>query len=115
MHAHDRTIDHLHPAVVRLDDGIHQLVPDACFPPAVEAIVSGRIRPISLGQIAPRCARAQNPEDAVENLAVVLRLRPTPIQRQQRFDNAPLKVGQIVSHEAGSGVSKLESLFELPG
>jgi len=56
--------------------------------------------------------RPQHPEDAVENFSVVLRLRPAPIHWQQRFDNAPLEVGQIVSHDARSDVSKLESLFE---
>jgi hypothetical protein len=38
MDAHDRAVDHLHLAVVRLDDGIHQAIPDACLAPAVEAI-----------------------------------------------------------------------------
>jgi hypothetical protein len=115
MHTHDRAINHLHLAVVRRDDGIHQPVPDACFSRTVEAIVGSRIRPVPLGQIAPRRTRAQHPEDTVENPAILLRLRPTPIHRQQRLDNAPLEIRQVVSHEAGSDVSKLESLFEPTG
>lgn len=71
MNPHDRAVDHLHLAIVRLDKRIHQPVPNAGFAPAVDATVSGRIRPISLGQIAPRRSRARHPEDAVENAAAV--------------------------------------------
>ena len=53
MNAHDRAVDHLHLAVVRLDDGVHQLVPDTGLPPPVEAIVDRRVRPVALGQITP--------------------------------------------------------------
>ena len=76
MDAHDRAVDHLHLAVVRLDDGIHQAIPDACLAPAVEAIVGGRVRPVSLRQIAPGRASAKHPEDAVENTPIVPRFGP---------------------------------------
>ena len=111
MHAHDRTVDHLHAAVVRFDDSAHQAIPDTGFPPAVEAIVGRRVRPVALGQISPWCASAEDPEDAIENSSIVLRLRPAPIHGQQGFDNAPLEVGQIVAHDPSPDVSKLESLF----
>ena len=45
--------------------------------PAVEAVVDGRVRPVALRQVAPRRARAQHPEDAVQHPPVVyLRLQP---------------------------------------
>ena len=39
------------------NDGIHQRVPDACFPPSVEAVVDRCQRPVMLRQISPRRAR----------------------------------------------------------
>lgn len=105
MDAYDRAVDHLHLAVVRLDHGIHQAIPDASLAPAVEAIVGAGVRPVSLRQIAPRRARAQHPEDAVENAAIVLRFGTSPVRRQQRLDNTPLEVGQLVAHDPSSDVS----------
>ena len=54
MHAHDRAVDHLHVAVVSFHDGTHQPIPDTSLAPAVEAIVGRRVRPVSLGHVAPR-------------------------------------------------------------
>jgi hypothetical protein len=39
VNAHGAGIDHLHLAVMSLDDGIHQFVSHARFPPAIEAVV----------------------------------------------------------------------------
>ncbi len=111
MNAHNRTVDHLHLAVVRLDDAIHQAIPDARFAPAVEPIVGGRIRPIPLRQIPPWRAGAQNPKYAVENAAIVAWLAPSTVLGQKRFDKTPLKVRQVVAHDPSSDVSQLESLF----
>ena len=96
MNAHDRTVDHLHLAVVRLHDRIHQAIPDAGSSPAVEAVVDGRVGPVAFGQIAPWRAGSQNPEDAVDHLAVILRLHAAPLRRQERLDDAPLGIGQVV-------------------
>ena len=111
MNAHARAVDHLHLAVVRLDNSVHQAIPDACLAPPVEAIVDRRVGPVALGQIAPRRARAQDEEHAVDDLPVVLGLRPAAIHGQQRLDDAPLEVGQVVAHDPSSDVSQLESLF----
>lgn len=43
MHVHERAVDHLNLAVVRLDDGIHQAMPEACLAPAIEALVGRRV------------------------------------------------------------------------
>jgi len=111
MHAHDRAVDHLHLAAVRFDDGVHQTIPDAVLAPAIEAVVGRRVGPVASGQIAPRGAGTQHPENAVENTPIVLRLRTAPVHRQQRLDDAPLEVGQVVAHDPSSDVSNLESLF----
>jgi len=92
MDAHDRAVDHLHLAVVRLDDRIHHAIPDACLAPAVEAIVGARVWPVSLRQIAPRRSRAQHPEDTVENTSIVLRFGATSVHRQQRLDDDPFEI-----------------------
>ena len=111
MNAHDRAVDHLHLAIVGLDDRVHHPVPDARFAPAVEAVVDGSVRTVALRQVAPGAARAQDVEHAVENLPVVLGLRPAAVHGKQRLDNAPLGIREIVAHDPSSDVSQLESLF----
>jgi hypothetical protein len=81
MYTHDRTVDHLHVAVVRLDDGVHQAIPDPGLTPAVEAIVGRRVGTISLRHVPPRRPCAQHPEDAVEDAPVFLRLDAAPLHR----------------------------------
>ena len=116
MNAHDRAVDHLHLAVVRLHDGVHQLVPDTGLSPPVEAIVDRRERPVALRQIAPRTARAQDVEYAVEDLPVVLRLRPAPTHGKQRLYDAPLEVCQVATcHDPSSDVCEPESRFGFRG
>lgn len=111
MHTHDRTVDHLHVAIMPLGDGVHKPVPDPGLAPAVEAVVSGCVRPISFWKIAPTCTAAQHPEDAIEHAPVVLAARPRLPFGQNRLDNAPLEVRQIVAHDPSCDVSNLESLF----
>lgn len=111
MNAYDRAVDHLHFAVVSLDNGVHQTVPDAGLAPAIEAVVCARVRPVALGQIAPRGAGPQHPKDAVENTPVLSRFGTPAIPRQNRFDNAPLEVGEVVAHDPSSDAWQLESLF----
>jgi len=111
MDPNDRTVDHLHFAVVCLGDGIHQAIPDAGLSPTVEAIVGGRVRPVPLRQVAPWRACTQHPEDAVENAPIVARLATSTALGQNRLDDAPLEVGQVVAHDPSSDVSQLESLF----
>ena len=64
-------VDHLDVAVVRDGDGVHQPVPHARLPPSHEAVVTGGASAIALRQVAPRCARPQYPEDAVQHAAVI--------------------------------------------
>jgi hypothetical protein len=81
-----------------------QPIPKAGLAPAVEAIVGGGVGRVSPWQIAPSCTCTQDPEDAVENAAVLLRLATASTLRQSRLDEALLEVGQV-------DVLELESLF----
>ena len=108
----DAGINHLDLAVVRLDDGIHELVPDAGFPPPIEAVVDRRAGSVAFGQIAPRRARAQYPEDAIQDAPVVDPGHATRLVRQQRLDQTPLEVGEIIPrHDPIS----FRSLNHVPG
>jgi len=57
MDPHDGAVDHLDLPIMCLRHGIHQAVPDAGFPPAIEAIVSRRIGTVTLGEVPPWSAR----------------------------------------------------------
>ncbi len=95
-------VDHLDLPVVGGAYRVHQAIPDARFPPANETVVAGRARTVALGQIAPWRTRAQDPKDAVQHSAVVNPRNASRLVRQQRLDNAPLEIGQIVSaHSEG--------------
>lgn len=111
MDAHNRAVDHLHLAIVGLDDAVHQAIPDASLAPSVEAIVGGRVGTVSLRQIAPRRARAQHPEDPVENPAVVAWFAASSVLGKKRLDDTPLEVRQVVAHDPNSDVLEFESLF----
>lgn len=58
------------------------------------------IRSVSLRQILPGCARAQNPQNAIEGLASIAPRPATPIlshsiRRNELFHRTPLLLGQI--------------------
>jgi hypothetical protein len=114
MYPHHRAIDHLHLAAMGLGDGIHQPLPDARLAPSVEAIVSARVGPVALWQVAPRRSRPQHPENAVHDPPVVLWLAPRTPLGQDRLDDAPLKVCEIVPHDQAPQLQSLNhcSLIE---
>jgi hypothetical protein len=45
VHAHDRSIDHLHRRIMTISQRIHDLVPDASPPPTNEAILTSGTGP----------------------------------------------------------------------
>src|SRR5882672_8096643 len=71
MHADNGRVYHLHRGVMSPGECTHDLGPDACSSPANEAIVAGRVRTEVDWQVAPRCSRSQDPEDAIENTTVI--------------------------------------------
>src|SRR4029077_4748818 len=48
VNPHNRAVDHLHFAAMRLGDRVHQPIPDPSLAPAIEAVVGSRVRPIAL-------------------------------------------------------------------
>lgn len=97
MHAHDGAVDHLDFAVVSLRDRLQNLVPDTGSPPAHEAIVAGRVRAITFGNIGPRCAAAEPPEDAVQDAAGIGARHAARFVGQKWCDDVPLGVGEFVA------------------
>ena len=83
-------------------DGVHQPVPYACFPPSYEAVVAGGAGAIAFGQVAPRCAGAQHPEDAVQRPPVIDTRHASRFPGQQRLNHAPLEVGQVITAHAAA-------------
>ena len=78
--------------------------------PAIEAVVARGVRPVALRQVSPRRTGAQHPHDAVEHAPVVYTRDAARLVRQQRFDHAPLEVGQIVTvHRQAPAIWELES------
>src|SRR4029077_7430957 len=71
MHSDNRRVDDLTGCVMRRGRRVHDPAPDTSPPPADKAIIGGSIRAQASGQVAPRCAGAQHPEDAIEDTAVI--------------------------------------------
>src|ERR1700722_17649846 len=68
-------------------------------PPAHEAIIGGTIRAQAFRQVPPRCAGAQDPEDAIEDTAVVYSCYAARFIWQYGLDGGPLIVREFVTHE----------------
>src|SRR5215471_10142775 len=109
MNPHRRRIDHLNLAIVGLGNGVHQLIPNARFAPAIEAVVAGRVRAVALGQVAPWRTRAQNPEDAIEHLPVTFRPDAPAIAWKKWLYHTPLEVREVVAHDSPPPDRELES------
>jgi hypothetical protein len=88
-------------------DGLHDKVPDASHSPTNEPVVAGRVRPKPFRQIAPRRARPQYPEDAVEDAPVVDPRHSAWLIRKEWSDDSPLKVREFISHDSRSGFGSL--------
>ena len=108
MGASGSAVDHLDVAVVGSGDGIHHPIPDASFSPWHEAVVAGGARTVALRQVAHWRARSQHPEYPVQHTSFIDAWNASRLIGQQRFDHAPLKVGQIISAHADA-----ESEFRL--
>jgi hypothetical protein len=76
MRSDNKRVDHLNGCVMRCGQRAHDPGPDASPPPADEAIIGGSVRAPASGQVAPRCAGAQDLEDAIEETAVITRGAP---------------------------------------
>ena len=97
MGANGRAVDHLGVTIVCGGDSVHHPIPNTSFPPSHEAIVAGGARAVAFRQVSPRRAGSQHPEDAIQHAPVINARHASPFVGQQRFDHAPLEVGQIIS------------------
>ncbi len=101
MRPHNGGVDHhmLEVRVIRQD--LEKILPNALACPAAEAH-EGAVPVPELGrQIAPRCARAQNPQHRIDKQAVVLS-RPTLVAflaGNQLLNPLPLLVRQLASNQ----------------
>src|SRR5262249_19478660 len=100
MHADDRRIDHLQCGVMSASQCIHDPAPDARSTPTNEAVVAGSVRTERIRQIAPRCPRSQDPEDATEDTTVIHPWHATRLVGQHRLDGSPLIIGEFVAHDS---------------
>lgn len=70
LDAHARAVDHPHIATVILLNRIHDPVPGARLGPSPGTIVACRVQVVALRPVAPKRARAQDPEDVKSQEAV---------------------------------------------
>ena len=85
----------------------HDLGPDARSSPANEAIVAGRVRTEVVRQVAPWRPGSQDPEDAIEDAAVIHSWHAARLVRQHRLDGSPFVVGEFVAHDSAPSVRGL--------
>jgi len=80
--------------------GLERLLQHAGLDPVLEPSVAGLVRRVSIGQILPAGAGAQNPQHAIHDRPR-LGQRPAfaaPLRRlgKQRLDQLPLRIRQLV-------------------
>src|SRR4051794_4390987 len=115
MDANDRRVDHSNVPVVGFCDRVHQAVPHAGLPPAIEAIVDGRWRPITLWQVGPPSSRPQYPKNAVQYPAIIDPRHTARLIRQTRLDRLPLGIRQLIAAHRKPPVWELESRLARAG
>src|SRR5436190_24136823 len=76
----------------------HNLRPDACASPANETVVAGRVRTEVVRQVTPWSPGPQDPEDAIQNAAVIHSRHAARLIGQHRLDGSPFVVGEFVTH-----------------
>jgi hypothetical protein len=76
---------------------VYDPAPNTGSTPADEAVVASGVWTKRFRQVAPRCARSQDPEDTIEDTAVIHAWYAARLVRQHRLDDSPLWVGEFVS------------------
>jgi hypothetical protein len=100
MNPHNRSVDHLDGSIMGGSQSVHNPAPDASPPPADEAVVASGVGAEALRQITPRCPRSQDPEDAIQDTAVVHPPDTAWLVRQHWIDGGPLMVGEFIAHDS---------------
>ena len=80
-------------------EGVEELLPDIRSLPAIEAAGHGWPGPVPLRQVPPGRPGAEDPQDAVDNRAMVMGRSPNLwfVRWEQGFKPLPLRAGQISS------------------
>src|SRR3954466_6078172 len=115
MDANDRRVDHSNVPVVGFCDRVHQAVPHAGLPPAIEATVDGRWRPITLRQSAHRAPDRNTHKKAVQYPAIIDPRHTARLIRQTRLDRLPLGIRQLIAAHRKPPVYELESRLARAG
>ena len=109
MHANNGGVDHLDSRNMGSRECVYNTAPDTGPPPANKAVVASSVGAKPLREIAPRCPRSQDPEDAIEHTTVVYPRNATRLVGQHRLDGSPLAVGEFVAHDSKFPVWEFES------
>ena len=117
MGAHDRRVDHLydHRRPTVFAQGVEHQFEEAGFRPAAELLVDRVPHAEMLVEIAPRSPGPRDPEDAVENLAVILR-RPSAFDapyNHDGFEKCPFLIRHQAANQDRLPKNSLESRFAL--
>ena len=117
MGAHDRRVDHLHdrgrPAL--FVQGVEHQFEQAGFRPAAELLVDRVPHAEMLVEIAPRSPGRRDPEDAVENLPMILR-RPPALAApcdHKGLEKRPFLIRHQAANQDRLPKNSLESRFAL--
>jgi len=92
VEADDRAVDHLDTGATPVRQRIEQLVPDAGASPSDEAVVAGRVGAEAFRKVAPWCSGLQDPENAVDDPAIVNARDAARLVRQKGADRCPFGV-----------------------
>jgi len=98
MGFHYRTVDQIKAIARFRGQLIKNSLPDAASRPAVEAVISRRVRPVPFGQVSPRHSCAQHVKYRVHNSSII-GTRSLSSLRHQWLQKSPVLVAQIKSHD----------------
>ncbi len=76
--------------ILGVRNGFQDLVQGSGLSPSIEAIVTGRIGPVTIRQITPRCSLTQHPDNAVWTPPVVKTSRAAGLVWQDRLNDTPV-------------------------
>jgi hypothetical protein len=96
--SHDRRINH-DPVEIWLLKPFEDGLPESLLRPVVEAVIHGVIFAEALRQVRPRGPGSSNPNDRVDELAVIFGIsaRVPGFARKQRFDTLVLFIRNFVA------------------
>ena len=95
-------------AFVSRDDGVHQPIPVAGFPPSIEAVIERRALPVALRRVGAKRTGTKHPENPVQDFSIVGAFNPAHLVGQIQLDRFPFRIRQIVTSHRQAPVSKLD-------